>query len=63
MTAQGLFANARVRRTVSTGETIYSEGDVGTHMFGVVSGAVELRKGSVVVASRRRPDAVGSTSN
>lgn len=59
MTAKGLFANARVRRTVSAGETIYREGDVGTHMFGVVSGAVELRKGSVVVASLGADDVFG----
>lgn len=51
MTADSLFLNAPVHRTVPAGEVIYAEGDVGTHMYGVVSGAVELRKGAAVVAS------------
>jgi len=45
-----LFMNAPDHRTVPAGEFIYQEGDEGTHMYGIVSGAVELRKGSVVVA-------------
>jgi CRP-like cAMP-binding protein len=51
MTADGLFLNAPLHRTVAAGESIYREGDVGTHMYGVVAGAVELRKGTSVVAS------------
>jgi CRP/FNR family cyclic AMP-dependent transcriptional regulator len=51
VTADGLFLNAPVHQTVPAGQTIYVEGDAGTHMYGVVSGAVELRKGSAVVAS------------
>ena len=35
---------------MAVGEEIYREGDVGSHMYGIVTGAVELRKGSVVVA-------------
>jgi CRP-like cAMP-binding protein len=42
--------NAPDHRTVPAGEVIYQEGDEGNHMYGIVSGAVELRKGSVVVA-------------
>ena len=49
MTAEGLFINAPVHRSFGVGETIYAEGDIGTHMFGVVSGKVELRKGVRVV--------------
>jgi CRP/FNR family cyclic AMP-dependent transcriptional regulator len=45
-----LFMNAPDHRTVPAGEVIYQEGDEGNHMYGIVSGAVELRKGSVVVA-------------
>lgn len=41
------------------GEVVYSEGDKGTHMFGIVSGAVELRKGSVVVAILGPEDVFG----
>lgn len=59
MRTEGLFLNAPTRRTVSAGQAIYVEGDVGTHMYGIVSGAVELRKGSVVVASLGPNDVFG----
>jgi CRP/FNR family transcriptional regulator, cyclic AMP receptor protein len=59
VTAESLFLNAPVHRTVSAGEAIYGEGDDGTHMYGVVSGAVELRKGSVVVATLGPDDVFG----
>ncbi|HEY5024827.1 MAG TPA: cyclic nucleotide-binding domain-containing protein [Acidimicrobiales bacterium] len=59
MSAEGLFINAPHHRTVGAGETIYAQGDVGTHMYGVVSGAVELRKGSTVVASLGPNDVFG----
>jgi CRP/FNR family cyclic AMP-dependent transcriptional regulator len=59
VTAEGLFTNAPVHRAVSAGETIYAEGDIGAHMFGVVSGAVQLRKGATVVASLGPHDVFG----
>jgi CRP/FNR family cyclic AMP-dependent transcriptional regulator len=59
VTADSLFLNAPVHRTVAAGEVIYFEGEVGTHMFGIVSGAVELRKGPVVVASLGPNDVFG----
>ncbi len=59
MTAESLFLNAPVHRSASAGESIYCEGEDGTHMYGVVSGSVELRKGSVVVASLRPNDVFG----
>jgi CRP-like cAMP-binding protein len=59
VTAESLFLNAPVHRTVPAGEAVYREGDDGTHMYGVVSGAVELRKGSVVVASLGPDDVFG----
>jgi CRP/FNR family transcriptional regulator, cyclic AMP receptor protein len=59
VSADGLFLNAPVHQTVAAGETIYAEGDTGTHMYGVVSGAVELRKGSSVVASLGPNDVFG----
>jgi CRP/FNR family transcriptional regulator, cyclic AMP receptor protein len=59
MPAESLFLNAPVHRTVSAGDTVYEEGDVGLHMFGIVSGAVELRKGSIVVASLEPNDVFG----
>ena len=60
MTAESLFLNAPVHRTVSAGEVdISPKGMIGTHMYGVVSGAVELRKGAVVVASLGPNDVFG----
>ena len=50
MATNSLFLNAPDHRTVAVGEEIYREGDEGSHMYGIVTGAVELRKGSVVVA-------------
>ena len=50
MATNSLFMNAPAHRQVAAGEVIYREGDEGTHMYGIVSGSVELRKGSVVVA-------------
>jgi CRP-like cAMP-binding protein len=51
--------NAPDHRTVPAGEVIYREGDEGNHMYGIVSGAVELRKGSVVVATLGPNDVFG----
>jgi CRP/FNR family transcriptional regulator, cyclic AMP receptor protein len=59
VTADSLFLNAPVHRTVPAGDVIYLEGDAGAHMYGVVSGAVELRKGSAVVASLGPNDVFG----
>jgi len=54
-----LFLNARDHRIVPAGEVIYRAGDKGFHMFGIVSGAVELRKGDIVVASLGPDDVFG----
>jgi CRP/FNR family cyclic AMP-dependent transcriptional regulator len=59
MAAESLFINAAVHRTVDSGDVIYSEGDSGTHMFGIVSGSVRLQKGSVVVAALGPDDVFG----
>ena len=59
MSAHSLFVNAPDHRTLPAGESIYVEGEAGTHMYGVVSGAVELRKGSVVVAKLGPNDVFG----
>jgi CRP-like cAMP-binding protein len=59
VTADSLFLNAPVHRTVAASEQIYVEGDEGTHMYGVVTGAVELRKGAAVVASLGPNDVFG----
>ena len=54
-----LFLNAHVRRVVADGEVIYNIGDQDLHMFGIVSGGVELRKGNNVVASLGPNDIFG----
>ena len=59
MATESLFLNAPDHRTVAAGDVIYAEGDAGTHMFGIVSGSVELRKGSVVVVSLGPEDVFG----
>jgi CRP/FNR family transcriptional regulator, cyclic AMP receptor protein len=59
VTAESLFLNAPVHRTIPAGGVIYGEGEVGTHMYGIVSGAVELRKGSAVVAALGPNDVFG----
>jgi Cyclic nucleotide-binding domain len=57
MSVRSLFLNARQRRTLVPDEVIYAEGDAGTHMYGIIEGAVELRKSGAVVA-RLGPDEV-----
>jgi CRP-like cAMP-binding protein len=59
MATNSLFLNAPEHRTVPIGEVIYGEGDEGSHMYGIVSGAVELRKGSLVVAVLGADDVFG----
>jgi CRP/FNR family cyclic AMP-dependent transcriptional regulator len=59
VTADSLFLNAPEHRKVATGEAIYKAGDPGTHMYGVVSGTVELRKGPIVVATLAPNDVFG----
>jgi CRP-like cAMP-binding protein len=59
MATESLFLNAPIHRTVTAGELIYAEGEPGTHMFGIVSGSVELRKGSVVVTTLGTEDVFG----
>ncbi len=59
MTARSLFLNAPAHRTVAAGEVIYAEGDVDEHMFGIVEGSVQLRKGDIPVASLGPEDVFG----
>ena len=59
MATNSLFMNAPEHRTVPAGGVIYHEGDEGSHMYGIVSGAVELRKGDLVVAVLGPDDVFG----
>jgi CRP-like cAMP-binding protein len=51
MSPHSLFINAPDHKAFTAGQTIYRAGETGRHMYGVVSGVVELRKDSVVVAT------------
>jgi CRP/FNR family cyclic AMP-dependent transcriptional regulator len=55
MKVRGLFVNATDVRQVPAGSVIFSEGDAGDEMFGVVQGEVEVRTHNGHV-SRLGPD-------
>jgi len=44
VSVSGVFVRANETRTYAAGEVIFAQGDESSQMFGVVSGAVELRK-------------------
>ena len=51
MTVRGVFRNVDKTQSVAEGEVVFAEGEEGDHMYGVVEGTVELRKGDKVVTS------------
>jgi len=59
MSVKGVFASANERRDYAAGEVIFSEGEPSQHMFGVVSGAVELRHEGRVVVTLGSEDTFG----
>ena len=62
MSVRGVFVNASERRALVAGEVLFSEGDGGTEMFGVVDGQIELRHGDHVVATIGPDDTFGEMS-
>ena len=50
MATDSLFMNAPDHVDVPAGHVIYSAGDEGTHMYGIVEGRVALTKGRTVIA-------------
>jgi CRP/FNR family cyclic AMP-dependent transcriptional regulator len=50
VSVRSIFFNARVQRTLEPGDVVFSEGDGGNEMFGVVSGTVELTRDGQLVA-------------
>jgi CRP-like cAMP-binding protein len=50
MPVKSVFINAQVQRTLQAGDVVFNEGDAGTEMFGIVSGAIELSRGGRPVA-------------
>lgn len=59
VTVRSLFLNAPNRRTLAAGEVIFTQGEPGTHMYGIVEGSVELRKNKAVVATLGPNDVFG----
>ena len=49
-TVPGLFRNSQSTTALQAGDVIFSAGDQGTEMFGIIEGSVELRVGSAVLA-------------
>jgi CRP/FNR family transcriptional regulator, cyclic AMP receptor protein len=50
VSVKSVFLNARVQRTLEPGQAVFTQGDAGTEMFGIVSGAIELTRGGQPVA-------------
>jgi CRP-like cAMP-binding protein len=50
MTVRAVFSSADEIRVLVPGEVVFTEGDEGHQMYGVVSGVVELRRGDTPVA-------------
>jgi CRP-like cAMP-binding protein len=44
MGIETVFANAREQREIAAGSAVFAEGDAGSEMFGLISGAIELRR-------------------
>ncbi len=59
MTVRSVFVNAQVQRTLEPGEVVFAQGDAGSEMFGIVSGAVELTRGGQPVARVGEGDTFG----
>jgi CRP/FNR family cyclic AMP-dependent transcriptional regulator len=55
----GLFRNPSSTRTVAAGEAIFSAGDTGDEMYGIVEGEVELRTERGVIAKLGPDDVFG----
>jgi CRP-like cAMP-binding protein len=50
MTVTGLFRNAQEVVKIPAGEVIFTEGDPGSEMYGIVEGQVELRTSKRTIA-------------
>jgi CRP/FNR family cyclic AMP-dependent transcriptional regulator len=59
MAVVGLFRNAQKTMTVPAGGVIFSEGDAGEEMFGIVEGEIELHSTNRVIATLGPDDVFG----
>jgi CRP-like cAMP-binding protein len=51
MTVRGVFVSATEFLDLAAGDVVFSQGETGAQMYGVVSGAIELRDGDAAVAT------------
>jgi CRP-like cAMP-binding protein len=59
MKVPGLFNNAQQVVQMPAGTEVFREGDTGREMFGIVSGAIELRIGDRVIRTLGADDVFG----
>jgi CRP/FNR family transcriptional regulator, cyclic AMP receptor protein len=59
MKVLGLFNNAQSIVTLSAGDVVFSEGDPGDEMYGIVEGEIQLRAGDRVIANLGVDDVFG----
>jgi CRP/FNR family cyclic AMP-dependent transcriptional regulator len=59
MKVHGLFRNAQSTINVPAGGVIFQQGEVGTNMFGIVEGQVQLQTTSKVIATLDVDDIFG----
>ncbi len=59
MGIRAVFINATEQREVAAGDAVFTEGERGAEMFGLISGEVELRKGDHTVAVLEPGDTFG----
>jgi CRP-like cAMP-binding protein len=59
MAVIGLFRNAQKTLKLPAGEVIFAEGDVGSEMYGIIEGQVELRTSKRTIATLGPDDVFG----
>jgi CRP-like cAMP-binding protein len=59
MKVTGLFRGAQETRTYAAGDVVFREGDDGHHMYGVIAGRIEVRKGDRVLDTCGPDDVFG----
>ena len=59
MKVLGLFNNAQSVLSVPAGDVVFSEGDSGNEMYGIIEGAIELRSGDRVLRTLEVDDVFG----
>jgi CRP-like cAMP-binding protein len=59
MKVLGLFNNAQSVMTLAPGDVVFTEGDPGDDMYGVIEGEIELRVGDRVIGSLGVDDVFG----